>query len=1280
MESRSTSSIAQDNEVGVVAKVLFGLTCFISFVCIIFLSSLKESANKAMQGELITTSADTLVNSNNQTFIAKLFEYFGNVTYLFPLVLIFIGYKLFIKKVKISQIDFFLVGLFILGFNLFSLGMCSVFSAISSLGQTGAGGILGDFFNICFVKISPSFLAPIFPIILTAIGLFLMSAHGPLWYCDFIGAKVNFLISLLNGTYKKQAKNSQGKANKKSNLKADLKEDLNEDLNDPKAELKDDSLAVNMPYQKRQAGEEFENFNRKTRPQVQANLPPSTPTRDNPLKTDADILNENMPSFGGAYRSSFLPDIEPKDLKKDEKSKNKPGFNLNNRIEPNFGPTNLKNEKPEPKKSGATIYPGVGNPLVRMKEDDYPNLQDSSSNNRVEPNDDNGPKTYITGLSYPSNQDRAAFAKREDQNYQNQNSDDPNVKKTIITRIEFTNSKNQTSSNYQEPIKEKEPSIIYKAGADHLPPIEKVGSPMRQSDVSTVITRTTEIPVNNNVKVKQVDNGIQGQIANEQSSTIITTTPKVNSLAATYNNSNPKAMQASSEYKEENVLNFSDLLQDEPKAEIKVDNLSSAFIPSEHDNKLQTSTSELLKESELSKDRYSRGINPSGQNSNSQTNAYQNSYQTSNTNQDSATNPSYQGTNSQNQSASSATYQDKSNSANYNQESSSNYNYQAATPSYQDTNAQGSTLNNSNSSAFNSNASPSNMNLSDSTALGSNGASQDYDGEEYSEYKDKVPFDDMSSLSGAVPRGDNRIVMRTPNGGTVKVAYARATETSPSVVYDDWRPSFDLLTHSQNTNFTNDDEVIGKTQKINDFMRDFGVKAHVARDVRGPVISRYDMALEPGIKSGTIVNLTNDLQRYLMTDKINIIQAVPGTPYMGIEVPNMNRQLITLADVVESAEFTQTKAILPICLGVDTVGNPVVVDLAVAPHLLIAGTTGSGKSAGVNSMLVSLLLSRSPAELRLIMVDPKTVEFSQYQGLPHLLTPIITDPEAAVASLNWLIKEQERRYKLLSKLGTQNIAQCNNLIRSQNAQGIKVVDPTWTPDMGGMPSELKPLPYIVIVVDEFADLMAVASENKKGSNSGPDFAIGRLAQKARAAGIHLIIATQTPRADIVTGNIKANLASRIAFTVQNQTESRIILDDGGAENLLGNGDMMVKFQQVNRNNVFRAHGPYTSGADVHSVVNAWIERYGEPEYVEDVTAIEDDSEDQGVGGAGLPLDKLFDEVVAYARQLTDSKGQPKPLSKSEIQTAFGIGFNRANKIHRQLQQEGIIDSKGRSIY
>ena len=499
--------------------------------------------------------------------------------------------------------------------------------------------------------------------------------------------------------------------------------------------------------------------------------------------------------------------------------------------------------------------------------------------------------------------------------------------------------------------------------------------------------------------------------------------------------------------------------------------------------------------------------------------------------------------------------------------------------------------------------------------------------------------------------------------------------TVPHFPYDDWRPSFNLLKLSDGKILMDDATIEEMIGRIDQFLNDFKIKARVAHYMSGPVITRYDLLLEPGVKSSTLRGVSQDLCRNLMVRSVRILDVIPGTPYLGLELPNPKRQLITLGDVVTRPEFVNTRASLPMCLGVNAVGVPVVANLAQAPHLLICGTTGSGKSAGVNAMILSLLLTCSPSELRLILIDPKQVEFSLYEGLPHLLTPIITEPEEALAAMAWLVSEMESRYSLIRAMRVHQLDEVNEIIKNNDAQGKLTYDPSWTADMGGNPPVLRPLPKIVLIIDEFADLM-VTSSGKKGGN-GFETALRRIVAKARAAGIHLIMATQTPRAEIVTGVVKANMPSRIAYTVQNGMDSRVILDESGAEDLLGNGDMLVKYQKLENSQTFRAHGPFASNSDVKAIVRAWIDRAGDPEYVEGVTdfTLEDESEskdnssDEASSATGL--DKIFDEVAAYARDYVEKCHKSPPVS--DIQVNFNVGYARAKRLKMQLVREGVID-------
>ena len=493
--------------------------------------------------------------------------------------------------------------------------------------------------------------------------------------------------------------------------------------------------------------------------------------------------------------------------------------------------------------------------------------------------------------------------------------------------------------------------------------------------------------------------------------------------------------------------------------------------------------------------------------------------------------------------------------------------------------------------------------------------------------------------------------------------------TVPRHHYDDWRPGLDLLARSTNKVTISYDELEKTAERINSVLHSFGVKAKVADYITGPVITRFDLDLEQGVKSSAISSLETELCRNLLVSNVRVVPFIEGSPYVGLEVPNPRRQFITLGDLASSNEFQHSKAALPMCLGASVVGEPVVKDLAESPHLLVAGTTGSGKSAGLNTMLISLLLKRSPAELRLILVDPKQLEFSIYKDLPHLITPVITEVATQTPiALSWCVDEMERRFKLMSLLGVRKLDEYNELIRQKRAEGTLIPDPLWTMDMGPKPQSLEPLPWIVVVVEEFADLMAQSSRSKKDQNT-PESLIARLSAKSRAAGIHLVLVTQTPRAEVVTGMIKANFPSRIAFTVQNRMDSNIVLDDKGAESLLGKGDMLYKF--MGSGSPTRAHGAFTSNEDVKAIVDAWREYAGPPEYLDDVITVhEEPTEDAEPADKQKELDVKFDQAVQLVRDYMDSRN--KPPTVTDLQTELGVGYPRAKKIYKQLTNEGII--------
>lgn len=1334
MQFRPTQGAAHHSSISLFRKVLFGAVCLASLICIFVLISFRNNLHKAMSGELLTNeTTDGIVTTAQSSFMENVFNYFGNVTFLFPLVFVFIGYKLFIKKIALKEIDFFVIGLFILGFNILVIGLCSLFSGLVVDTETSLGGFLGYFFMSMFDSL-PFPIGKLLPALVTLLGLFLFTSKGPFWYFDKIG---NFIF----GFFDKDKKQDNNK-NEKQEPQVNTQEDDSVLYGNIKLDTKNGELKE--PFQT--------NLDFSTKKKAEENT-----TSD--LFKSTSFSSGSLPAFGEKKKIFPSTNNEQSSIEKPRHNRTRSAVAHRRepevkRIEPEFGSIGnfsadsnaltLNSTSQEgwgaQEESSPYITPGVQVPEYKKSSDASTSSTSSTYSNsygfdNTSEDANSGPSTYISGVNAPN------VAPSSNQNYDDgstktiikdsRNVQEPvvhnTVKKTIITRLE-NSSDNQSSSyskgygaDYSNATEPKASTIVYKAGADHLPPTEVVGNPSRRSEVSTVITRTTTIPTvnvpNNEPKVSISSDGSSVSGEYSQPSSVITGAPTLSEDNKAYGEATTttSSMLPSQGEISENVINFTDLTKSQDSSKIEVENLSSAFVPSsdESDEELSIADTQPIKESDSSYEQYSkvaRGVLTSQNNvatAPADSNSHVNSSKVNNENTSSSENKvnqeplvtTYQGVSqsiatsaNQNVAEENKSGDDKLlTEALHAQQTgaltqSSQQQTQATEPMFNPyaplPEKENSTLNSVIESGYSANtqnsASVMNINpeISSSERVNSVSSNTPANVMDGSRYESKPPFESMNTFRPNNISNKIEIKGSNTNGASkATVSYAKATETSPSKFYGKWRPSFDLLEQSQSQEQVSAEEISEKSARIDKFMSDFGVKAKVEQTVSGPVITRYDISLEAGTKSKTIVNLETDMQRSLMSQNINIIEVVPGTPYVGIEVPNDKRQMIRLGDIIDSEEFVHSKAKLPMCLGVDTVGIPVIADLADAPHLLIAGTTGSGKSAGLNSMLVSLLFARSPAELRLIMVDPKTVEFSQYQNLPHLLTPIITDPDSTVASLAWLIKEMERRYKLLSLMNLSKISQLNDFIKEKNLLGEKVYDPMWCENTIGIPPELKPVPYIVLVIDEFADLMAVASVTRKKDGNTPEALIARLTAKARAAGIHLILATQTPRADIVTGAIKANMPSHIAYTVQNSMESRIVLDETGAEKLLGNGDMLVKYQQLNRSQMFRAQGPFTSNQDVEKVVSSWIQQAGEPEYVEGITESEEEEsvESEDSDGSAQQLDAKFDQVVEYARSYCSSN---KRLSVSELQTAFGFGYNRARKIHRQMQAQQIIDDKG----
>jgi S-DNA-T family DNA segregation ATPase FtsK/SpoIIIE len=454
-------------------------------------------------------------------------------------------------------------------------------------------------------------------------------------------------------------------------------------------------------------------------------------------------------------------------------------------------------------------------------------------------------------------------------------------------------------------------------------------------------------------------------------------------------------------------------------------------------------------------------------------------------------------------------------------------------------------------------------------------------------------------------------------------------------------------------------------------LADFGVSAEVVAMLPGPVITRFEIPPAPGTKASKISGLAKDLARSLAVISVRVVAVIPGKSVMGIEIPNEDREVVNFREVLSSKIYEDSKSPITLALGHDISGAPVVADLARMPHLLVAGTTGSGKSVGVNAMLLSMLYKATPADTRLLLVDPKMLELSVYEGIPHLLAPVITDMKDAAAGLRWCVAEMERRYKLMAAMGVRNLAGFNRKLQDAQQAGEPILDPFWKPEehyeageeIANAPA-LEPLPMIVVVIDEFADMMMIVGKKVEEL-------IARIAQKARAAGIHLILATQRPSVDVITGLIKANIPTRIAFQVSSRIDSRTILDQGGAEQMLGHGDML--FMPPGGGIPVRVHGAFVSDDEVHRVVADW-KRRGQPNYIEGL--LEEGSGYDGIpgmtmeggdGGEGSEEDELYDEAVRFICET-------RRASISSVQRKLRIGYNRAARLIEAMELAGVVSS------
>ena len=498
--------------------------------------------------------------------------------------------------------------------------------------------------------------------------------------------------------------------------------------------------------------------------------------------------------------------------------------------------------------------------------------------------------------------------------------------------------------------------------------------------------------------------------------------------------------------------------------------------------------------------------------------------------------------------------------------------------------------------------------------------------------------------------------------GTQPVIGKKATtrRADPPAAAESTLPPLDLLEEGDGrTTGYSKEELALMSQQLEAVLADFGVQVKVREVHPGPVITRFEIQPGPGIKGSRITNLATDLARSLSVPSVRVVEVIPGKSYVGLEIPNFERETVYLREILASREYQKSKSPVTLVLGKDISGRPVVADLAKMPHLLVAGTTGSGKSVAINAMILSMLYKATPERVRLIMIDPKMLELSAYEGIPHLLSPVVTDMKEAASALRWCVAEMERRYRLMSALKVRNLEGFNRKIGEANARGEPIRDPFFRPgDMeeGGSWPLLEPLPVIVVIIDELADMMMIVGKKVEEL-------IARLAQKARAAGIHLILATQRPSVDVITGLIKANVPTRIAFQVSSKIDSRTILDQAGAETLLGCGDML--FLPPGSGFPIRAHGAFVDDEEVHRVVD-FLKRTGKPDYIADITRFKDEEESRG-GEADDDgeTDELFDAAVRF---VTESRR----VSTSSIQRKFKIGYNRAARIVEAMERAGIV--------
>lgn len=1277
--------------------VLFCYFVFIDF---------NSTNSSALSGEIKLGESFVAEQKQGNAFLVFLFEYFGSFVYFMPLMALYAVYSFLFKFVSFRDTDFFALGSRTLGAFWIIIGATATLSDLFAKGPTGAGGILGDFLNIFFASIVSSSLSAIVALLFLFAGIFLFIARSPIFVCEFLGGKIMSLINRRDEStvsFKREETAPQESEmdvlNRIEEQEFNSTDIIKEDLREPKF-----SENNTLNRQEPQFGDSF-NSSANVENNVENNYVPNDNYEEkSPIYEEfTNSVSQNQNSY---QEELPIENEQNYNVKAQERYQQEI---VQNNVEEDSGYTKEGYVKPNNKyRDYKSPYSTIDDPAVREAHEaifgkDNGLKQDSFDNNT--------PSSYIT--IDKDNSEKTSYT---------ENIND--IPSTVIIRDSQPRvNKDNNYASYE--IHDKYPEEEVKTIISRNPYQERPQTPQniqeQKEEPSTYITRNYN---NDRNEVKKVEDDAPATI-------IVRGDPIVNvSSTASSENIDDKSIEVKEDHSQSQesttnvnpgVISFDDLRR-KSEASFEVQKIqSSAFIPTSNvvtpannhhvatadtTNALQNNIKKPISEKDLNYvyQNASRGVSaekPTETHINYEAlktpqsytyvnNGIQVTPTVNNEYQQVETKSNYYNENVSN-TVRDNTYQYSSPSLDR-QNTEINVNQNEVKASYeeenyaQDRNSRPQMQDNRGSFVSYPQETVQTPEVQEDRDFSVNHNNEDA---EINHSQSGISFGDVQELDGGLGRVihikreeakpqvkplDYQALMAQEQGVAIprKKGQIDILQSVPNKIFTPWRPSLDLLTPSNDT-FAEDEGTIQRvTETIDKVMKDYNIKAKVVRVLQGPVVTRYDLDPEPGVSSNSIIKVAKDLSRYLQVPSVNIIDIVPNSTYVGVEVPNKHRCLRTLYDIASQKSFIDAKMELPICLGCSVSGAPVVVDLVKAPHLLVAGTTGSGKSAGLNSIIVSLLLKKSPSELRLVLIDPKFVEFSCYRDLPHLLTPVITDirKDAALA-LKWCVDEMERRYKLLQSMQVRKLSEYNELIDAANAEQRVIYDPFWNKDSGEEPRPLRKLPSILIVIEEYADLAAQTQGRKKNSDNNPVDLINRLAAKARAAGMHIILATQTPRADILSSVIKNNMPSRIAFRVNSSIDSRVILDDvngGGAENLLGNGDMLCKYTEVYQGFAFRVHGAFTSNSDIQNVVEAWKRCAGAPEYVDSVCK----EEPEEVAPPELQIEEeIFDRAVAYTNDFF-AKHQKYP-STSSYQANLRLGWAKAVRLVEILRRAHVIE-------